>query len=186
MDDEQAISNLISRLQLHRDLGQWDEAARILDGAAFETHYPAAYPGYGNAPEEVVNRPPGSTGRRHGAEEIAAMFRSTARLYEDGRPHTQYVTTNLIIDVDPDRTTATAHSYYMVLQSRPDFPLQPISAGRYLDRFAKVDGEWRFTARDVYADHSGDLSHHLSKDPIAYGDEVPAADQSAAGDRPGD
>ena len=31
------------------------------------------------------------------------------------------------------------------MQGPPALPLQPIAAGRYLDRFERVDGRWRFT-----------------------------------------
>ena len=174
MSDEQQIANLIFELALYRDQGQWDEAAAMLEHATFESHYPAQYAGVGHTAEQVAARAPGTTGRQRGAAEIAELFRSTARLYEDGRPHTQYVTTNLWIEVDEDRAAALARSYYMVLQSRPDFPLQVISAGRYVDRFERVHGKWRFAARDCFADHTGDLSHHLSADPVEYGEKFVA------------
>jgi hypothetical protein len=44
-------------------------------------------------------------------------------------------------------------------------PLQPIVAGRYLDRFARVDGAWRFAERRILVDLVGDLSRHLHKIP---------------------
>lgn len=172
MIDELEIQNLISILALHRDQGDWLEAAKILQHAAFEVHYPAGYPGVGLDKDDYEKRNAGTTGRQTGPEEIAELFRSTAVIYDDGLPHTQYMTTNLIIEVDPGGETAMARSYYMVIQSRPpDFPLQMISAGRYVDRFEKVDGAWRFSARDVYADHTGDISHHVSSDPVTYGAE---------------
>ena len=42
-----------------------------------------------------------------------------------------------------------------------DFPLQPIIAGRYSDRFERVDGVWRFSERIIHPELYGDLSHHL-------------------------
>jgi hypothetical protein len=48
------------------------------------------------------------------------------------------------------------------LQSLPGFLLQIIASGRYHDRFARVDGHWRFTFRDYSMfDFQGDLSQHL-------------------------
>jgi hypothetical protein len=39
-----------------------------------------------------------------------------------------------------------------------------IVAGRYDDRFERVDGRWRFSYRDyTMMDQIGDLSHHLSQ-----------------------
>jgi hypothetical protein len=174
MNDEQEISNLIFQLAIYRDQGQWDEAAAMLEHATFESHYPAQYSGVGHSAQEIAARKPGTTGRQRGAAEIADLFRTTARLYEDGKPHTQYVTSNLLIEVEPERTSAVVQSYYVIFQSRPGFPLQPISAGRYVDRFERVDGRWRFSARDAFADHTGDLSHHLSADPVEYGEKFEA------------
>ena len=50
-------------------------------------------------------------------------------------------------------------------------------SGRYEDRFACVDGEWRFTERVVHVDQISDMSEHLSFDlaqgNIRYEDVVP-------------
>ena len=77
----------------------------------------------------------------------------------DGVPSTKHVVTNVIVEVRGD--TATARSYFIVLQARPDLPLQPIIAGRYQDAFARVGGMWRFADRLIIPDLVGDLSKHL-------------------------
>lgn len=168
MSDEQEISNLIFHLESVRDRGEWDETGRILEHATFQTHYAAAYPAIGVAPEDVASRPESTTGRLQGGEEIANLHRSTARLYEDGLPHTMHVLSNMNIQVDQDRTSAVVQSYFLVFQSRPDFPLQAISGGRYIDRFSRVDGAWRFSSRDVYAELFGNISHHMAGDPAGF------------------
>jgi SnoaL-like domain len=66
--------------------------------------------------------------------------------------------------VDEDEGTATARSYVTVFQGLADFPLQPIFSGRYRDRFALVDGEWRWQERTVHGDLYGDVSHHVRRD----------------------
>ncbi len=167
--DEQEIRNLLSEVGHRRDRGDWDGVAELFADSSFQTHYPAGYPGVGVPPEEVPSREPGGHGVQRGAAEVEAIFEATARRYEDGLPHTQYLTTNVVVDVAADRATATASSWYTVLQARPGFPLQAIAAGRYRDSFARRDGRWRFTAREIFADLSGDLSHHLAMDPLAYG-----------------
>jgi hypothetical protein len=98
-----------------------------------------------------------------GVDEVLALYRSSTRRYEDdGTPKTKHVTTNLIIDADPDAGTATCRSYFTVLQAVPgSLGLQPIVAGRYRDRFARVDGAWRFAARHMIVDLVGDVSQHL-------------------------
>jgi 3-phenylpropionate/cinnamic acid dioxygenase small subunit len=85
--------------------------------------------------------------------------------YADGTPRTKHVTTNVIVEVDPDGRIARARSYYTVFQQVTGGPLQPIIAGRYHDAFERVDGEWRFTERDyTLVDLVGDLSRHLRMD----------------------
>jgi 3-phenylpropionate/cinnamic acid dioxygenase small subunit len=102
----------------------------------------------------------GFDGAFRGAEDILRLYRNSAVLY-DGKPCTKHVTTNLIIEVDESGKTATARSYYSVLQARPELPLQIIIAGRYHDRFAHIDGAWGFTDRLIFIDLKGDLRHHL-------------------------
>jgi hypothetical protein len=66
------------------------------------------------------------------------------------------------VTVKVDGTTATARSSFTVLQIiKRGF--QPIVAGNYLDRFERVDGEWRFTERVFDPRLLGDLSHHLRR-----------------------
>ena len=89
------------------------------------------------------------------------------RRYDDGTPRTKHVTTNLVIDADDAAGTATARSYFTVLQQLEDFPLQPVIAGRYHDTFERVDDDWRLTERVILCDLVGDLSRHLTVDPFA-------------------
>jgi hypothetical protein len=52
-----------------------------------------------------------------------------------------------------------------VFQQVPGEPLQPIIAGRYHDRFERIDGVWWFAARDyTLVDLVGDLTRHLRID----------------------
>jgi ketosteroid isomerase-like protein len=107
----------------------------------------------------------------HGSAEVSEFFKPVLFYKGDAAadqsdpasvPATKHLTTNLIIDVADDGRTATARSYFTVIQGRPDFPLQPIIAGRYHDRFECVDGRWRFCERLEYLDRVGDLSRHLT------------------------
>jgi 3-phenylpropionate/cinnamic acid dioxygenase small subunit len=102
-----------------------------------------------------------------GAAPVQQIFESMVRRYDDGTPRTKHVTTNLVIDGDDEAGTAMARSYYTVFQQVDDTPLQPIIAGRYHDRFARVDGAWRLTERVIFCDLIGDLSRHLTVDPFA-------------------
>jgi len=102
-----------------------------------------------------------------GAAPVLEIMEGMVRRYEDGTPRTKHVTTNLIIDADDKAGTATARSYFTVLQQLDGFALQPIIAGRYHDAFERVDGEWRLSERVILCDLVGDLSRHLTTDPFA-------------------
>ncbi|MGH9017815.1 MAG: nuclear transport factor 2 family protein [Acidimicrobiales bacterium] len=100
-----------------------------------------------------------------GRDRILGLLRSTIRLHDDGTPGTKHVTTNVRIEVDDDGTTASARSYFTVLQAVPGLPLQTIVAGRYRDRFALSDGRWLFVERRFSTDLVGDVSQHLLTGP---------------------
>ncbi|MEU6292540.1 nuclear transport factor 2 family protein [Streptomyces sp. NPDC046988] len=92
---------------------------------------------------------------------IEEMFRNMLIVHADGTPRTQHVTTNINVEVDEQAGTAFARSYVTVLQALADLPLQPVAAGRYRDRFARRDGQWRFVERSVQIRMVGDVSRHL-------------------------
>jgi len=96
-----------------------------------------------------------------GRDAVEKMFRDTLIVYADGTPRTQHVTTNVAVEVDEQAGTAVARSYVTVLQALPDFPLQPVAAGRYHERFERRDGQWHFTERRVRITLVGDVSRHL-------------------------
>lgn len=143
-DPQVEISKLIYQYAHLIDSGDFDGVGRLFEHAVIDF---------------------GGGGTLQGSEAIAAMYAQSTRRYEDdGTPHTRHVTTNLIIDVDENETTATSMCYVVVFQRLDDFPLQPVWTNRYHDEFAFVDGIWRFTRRTM-ADHKpGDVSRHL------YGD----------------
>jgi 3-phenylpropionate/cinnamic acid dioxygenase small subunit len=96
-----------------------------------------------------------------GATAVRLLYAATVRLYADGTPRTKHVTTNVVVDADEVAGTATARSYFTVLQQVDDFPLQVIVAGRYHDDFVRAAGVWRFAVRRMHVDLQGDLSRHL-------------------------
>ncbi|MFG3227261.1 nuclear transport factor 2 family protein [Kitasatospora sp. NPDC048194] len=98
-----------------------------------------------------------------GAGAIERMFRDTLVVHADGTPRTHHVTTNIAVEVDERAGTAAARSYVTVLQALPGFPLQPVAAGRYHDRFERRDGRWQFAERRVRITLVGDVSHHLRR-----------------------
>jgi 3-phenylpropionate/cinnamic acid dioxygenase small subunit len=136
-----AISNLVYRYAELIDLGQFDALGELFRHAVITT----------DMSDEV----------RQGAEAMASQMHEWTRRYPDGTPRTKHMTTNLIIELGADGTTARARSYYMVFQQTDALPLQPIIGGRYHDEFAIIDGEWAFTKRHYINELFGDLSAHL-------------------------
>jgi 3-phenylpropionate/cinnamic acid dioxygenase small subunit len=108
----------------------------------------------------------GGAGSVSGREAIEQMLRDNVIVYDDGTPRTKHVTTNLAIEVDEEAGTAVSRSYFTALQALPDMALQPIVSGRYHDRFARRDGQWRFVERHVLTDLVGDVSRHLRRPAV--------------------
>jgi ketosteroid isomerase-like protein len=138
-DDVDAIRVLIHEYAERIDLGDLDGLAEMFAGATWGS--------------------PGRGTPLRGTEQVRRGYDGVI-LY-DGIPCTKHVITNVTIEIADDGVTATARSYFTVLQARPDFPLQPIIAGRYHDRFERVDGRWCFADRQIIPDLLGDLSRHL-------------------------
>jgi len=97
---------------------------------------------------------------RRGIAEVSEVY-DRVRLY-GGTPRTKHLITNLVIDMAPDGRSATARCSFTVLQGvEPGEPIQAVLSGRYLDRFEKPDGRWRFSDRQFVVDLVGDLRRHF-------------------------
>jgi len=140
-DSAVQIGNLIARYAELIDAGDFDAVGELLSRAA-------------------VGGPDGSS-LLTGRDALTSLFTSTARRYPDGTPGTKHVTTNLILDIDEECGTASARSYWTVLQAVPGLPLQPILAGRYHDRFTRDQNVWQFSERRYLVELKGDVSHHM-------------------------
>jgi 3-phenylpropionate/cinnamic acid dioxygenase small subunit len=143
-DPARAIQNLLFAYAERIDLGDLEGVGELF------THGRIA-PVPGAAPEQCIE----------GKEAVTALYRASTRLYEDGTPRTKHVTSNSIIEIEDGASTASARSYYTVLQQLEDLPLQPIITGRYHDTFHVVEGRWWFDTRTMLIDQRGDLSRHL-------------------------
>jgi 3-phenylpropionate/cinnamic acid dioxygenase small subunit len=134
-DAVQQISDLMFRYAELFDTGRFDEFAALFEHGQWHRAGP-------------------------GAAAARQWIDDNVQLY-DGQPRTKHVTTNVVVAVDEDAGTAIASAYVTVFQALPDFPLQPIFSGRYSDRLARIDGEWRWTERRVLNDLYGDISRHV-------------------------
>jgi hypothetical protein len=143
-DDWHAIETLIMTYAERVDLGDFGGVADLFDGATYRSALG----------DDVMVQ--------EGRGAVLNTFETMVRKYDDGTPRTKHVTTNVMVEVDGD--TATARSYYTVMQQTEVLALQPIICGRYHDAFAKQGGAWRFTDRLIFSDLIGDLSQHLTVD----------------------
>ena len=94
--------------------------------------------------------------------QLLELWKTSIVLFENGSPRSKHVVSNPIVEFDDSATMATARSYYTVFfQAHDKEPIRPIVAGRYHDRFEKVDGRWRFAERDyTKVDLVGDVTGH--------------------------
>ena len=144
MEDSRQIENLIYRYAELIDSGKLEGVAELFRNGA------------------IVS--PAHNVSRNGYEEVLELYRLSCRLHDSLTPLTRHLTTNVIVEVEEGQITASARSYYTVIQATPALPLQPIISGRYSDRFRKIDGNWQFSRREMYVDLVGNCSEHLLYD----------------------
>jgi SnoaL-like domain len=144
MSSDRAIQNLIAQYSFLVDDGNFAGLGELLDACTF-----------------TLGAGPAVTG----SEAIARLARDVLQTYDDGTPRTRHITTNILIDIDEAAGTARSQSYYTVLQSLRDFPLQAIASGTYRDRFERRNGIWVFTERSVQMGLLGDTSRHRRQTP---------------------
>jgi hypothetical protein len=153
MTDRDAIAGLVYEYAERIDAGDLEGVARLF-----------AHGRYGMA---------GGPAAACGATAVSAAL-GVVKLH-DGSPRTKHVTTNLSVEIDEAGASATARSYFTVLQATASLPLQIILAGRYHDRFARVDGAWHFTERLIHVDLAGDLREHLRGGSLPSSGTTPGA-----------
>jgi 3-phenylpropionate/cinnamic acid dioxygenase small subunit len=96
-----------------------------------------------------------------GAQAVTDLYAATTRKYPDGTPRSHHVTTNPLVEISDDESTAVCRSRFTVFQQTDVLALQAIIAGGYTDTFERVDGTWRFVERRMRPTLYGDLSQHL-------------------------
>ena len=144
MDAVQEIKNQIYAYAERLDGGDIAGFASLFEHATFRTH--------------------GVDHEWRGAEAIQKLIQDVVPFYA-GVPATKHVITNVIVEMDESGETASARSYFTVFQSVQDFPLQPILAGRYHDRFQQIDGRWRYVDHLIFLDLFGDTRFHVKGAP---------------------
>lgn len=139
--DWHAINALLLSYAERVDAGRWPDVASMFEHATYR-----------------IEHPDGTETRYEGDAQVQAFCEQT-RLHTDGTPRTRHVITNIAIEVEGDQ--ARARSYVTVFQQTEVLPLQPIASGRYVDRFERVGGSWRFADRLIAGFLLGDRSEHV-------------------------
>lgn len=115
-------------------------------------------------------------------EGAAATFAGILTGAQRGQPVTLHRTAQMDVRLDGD--AATSESYVMAMARSPDPDggmMQRLICGRYLDRHARRDGEWRLTHRTYVLD--ANLNWPADAAPAALGsigNHVPAGGQGTA------
>ena len=140
MDDVHTIMKVVVSYVELLDRGDLDGLASVFARATVRVH--------------------GSASELRGATAYKEFIEQGVQFY-DGTPSTKHLISNLIVEIDDDRRTATARSYYTAFQARPELPFQPILAGRFHDRLERDGDDWYIVERVIYADLFGDLRYHV-------------------------
>lgn len=140
MSDYEAIRNLLGTYCALIDAGDFEALGQLFADA-------------------VMTDERGRTAAR-GSADATALWTGMIKRYDDGTPRTRHTTSNPVISVLDDGT-AVCDSSFVVFQAI-DGDIKPIADGRYHDTFACKDGSWRFTSRQFFLDHLGDVSHHMT------------------------
>ena len=80
----------------------------------------------------------------------------------------RHIITNVIVE-DPGPDELEVRSRFTVLQCTDTLPLQPVVAGRYVDRLTRTGDGWRFSDRTMIPQFWGDVREHLTFDPRPTG-----------------
>jgi 3-phenylpropionate/cinnamic acid dioxygenase small subunit len=140
--------------QIHRLMYEYAECVDLARFDALGELFAHGQIASQNRPGEVIR----------GARAVRDFYAAVNRVHPGGTLCTRHLCTNIILDVDEQAGTASARSYFVVLQATDKLPFQPIAGGRYHDRFERVDGRWHFAERFIYLDQIGDVSEHLMLD----------------------
>jgi len=142
--DRAIVAELLARYAEAVDAGDFDAVGMLLSDATLVDE----------AGREIAS----------GATAISALYSAMTKRHADGTPLTAHVITNVIVEpVGPDELEL--RSRFTVFQATPELALQPIVVGRYMDRVERLEGQWRFTRRQMIPERWGQVGEHLRFDP---------------------
>src|SRR5690606_7507135 len=118
----------------------------------------------------------GGFGRFEGPAAIRKMLEDNLGVAEPGfiNKSNFHMLTNPLIAIDGDRAQVT--SKYLFWTRAPDDRPTPLLAGRYVDEFVRMDGEWKIARRTTW----GEIPFRDPNEPVRSGG-APTAAAPAAG-----
>ena len=123
--DHEQIQYLLARYSFFVDYREFEKLGELLADAVFRLTWES----------QGVE-----TGEIRGREAIEAFYAE----HLAGRRPSRHVITNVAIDVDEAGENAEVFAY-LTSVGHPPSPPSVLLSGHYENRFAKVDGRWRFT-----------------------------------------
>lgn len=178
------IKKLIGERDIRNELCRYQEAINRADLKALEAFF-------GDAKVATVSSTNADEfhGVINGGKQFADGFEKSVQLY-NGSPRVQYSASNILITFNDTVDTATCHCYWFIFQGigdhdytnsgkKPEFPLQVIGAGRFLDTYKLRNGAWKIAEREIYSDFSGDYSRHMRLSPLVMAEKTGSLEQKA-------
>jgi 3-phenylpropionate/cinnamic acid dioxygenase small subunit len=145
-EDWCAINSLLMRYAEYIDGARFADAAALFEHSTYRLEFP---PEMGRSEDSET---------LEGAAAVQKLF-DGIHVYPDGTTRTKHAVTNVNIELEGD--TASSTCYAIVFQQTELLPLQPITGVKYIDRFERVNGEWRFVDRVLRGALLGDMSQHF-------------------------
>ncbi len=133
ISDEAEITALIHRYAILLDAGDIDAVTELFEDATWHSDR-----------SDLVRR---------GAAEVRPVYEQLMAAAETAG--TRHLLTDVVVTVAPDSSSASARSHWGVVAAHSDHPSEAVISGQYVDRFAKVDGRWRFSDRLITTDTGG-------------------------------
>lgn len=139
LEAEDAIRRLIFAYCAGIDSGNLDDTARLFSDGTWYLNEESPLTGF---------------------DEVSRFLNDNVILY-GGVPGTRHTVSNIVVDLDDDRTSARARSYVIVFQTVPGRPPHIMFQGAYDDTFALGSKGWHFHERRIRTDGTGDMTLHL-------------------------
>lgn len=109
------------------------------------------------APDAVLNHAlDGST--LNGPAEIETWMDDKRQVFRNAGEQPRHMIANIVVTEASD-TEAATRCYMTMVVTRSDGSVYVHHAGRYFDRFVKVDGRWLFSERKIRVDRDVQFPH---------------------------